>query len=218
MKSTAKLSLMIAVIATAGCSPSPSSPTSRTPGGSAFMGSVPPAATRCTLLATDRSKSTENIRSQLLTTTFNIGTSFDRANDTMILFRFGNSIEEVYSGLPEDDDSFALVLAQYVKESDPIGGTDYPHVLEKLAETADSSPESEIRIVIVGDGQNDFAGEPDFAKRYHEAAVRLAKNPKILWVRFWGVDVGTREEIRKVFKPLGRRLQILSLDQNPLAP
>jgi hypothetical protein len=203
---------LLAVLAFAGCTP----PQSQS--GVAFTGQTAPAAVRMTLLAVDRSKSTEDIRSQLLTTAFNIGTSFDRARDSFRLYRFGNSIEEVYSNLPEDDDSFALVLAEQVKQNDPVGGTDYPRVLEVLADAAANASETEIRIVIVGDGQNDFATDPEFGKRYRAAAERLARNPKIKWIRFWGVNVGTREEIRSVFKPLGRRLQILSLDQNPLAP
>ena len=183
-----------------------------------FAGAPAPTATRLTLLAVDRSKSTEKIRGQLLTTAFNIGSNFDKSRDTMRLYRFGNSIEEVYSQLPEDDDAFALVLAQNVKENDPVPGTDYPRMLETMADTADSATESEIRVVIVGDGENDYAGDPAYENRYRKAAERLAHNSKIKWVRFWGVDVGTREEIRKELKPLGRKLQIMSMDQNPLVP
>jgi hypothetical protein len=185
---------------------------------SASTGPAAAAATRLTLVGVDRSRSTENIRSQLLTTTFNIGTSFDPARDTMILYRFGSNCEEVYSGVPDDDDAFALILAKYVKQSDPVGGTNYPRVLELLAEAAANATEREIRILIVGDGVNDFSGDPKFARRYRYAARRLSQNPRIKLVRFWGVDVGAREEIRSVFKPLGPKLQVLSLDQNPLAP
>lgn len=187
-------------------------------GATAFSGSSAPPATQLTLLAVDRSKSTEAIRGQLLNTAFDIGTNFDPDHDAFRLYRFGNSIEEVYSQLPEDDDGFALVLAQQVKASDPVPGTDYPRVLQTLADAAAQASEKEVRIVIVGDGLNDYAADPKFEKRYRLAARRLARNPHIKWVRFWGVDVGTREEIRSVFKPLGSRLQIQSLDQNPLAP
>ena len=156
----------------------------------------------------------------MLTTAFNIGSNFDQSHDTLALYRFGNSIEEVYSGLPDDDDAFALVLAQHVKESDPVPGTDYPKMLEIMADAAETASQSEVRIVIVGDGENDYAGDPAYENRYRKAAERLAKVSKVKWVRFWGVDVGTREEIRKQLKPLASsgKLQILSLDQNPLVP
>lgn len=205
----------LAALALAGCATSP-------PGGgagpTAFSGKAIPTASRATLLAVDRSKSTEEIRSQLLTTTFDIGTNFDSTHDTMRLYRFGRNIEEVYAGLPEDDDAFASLLAKYMKDSDPALGTDYPRVFETLAAAAANAPQSEIRIVVVGDGLNDFANDPESEKCYREAVKRLAHNPHVKWVRFWGVGVGPREEIRSVFKSLGSRLQILSLDQNPLAP
>ncbi len=184
----------------------------------AFSGSPAPPATRLTLLAVDRSQSTEGIRTQLMNTTFDIGTNFDSARDAFRLYRFGNGIQEVYSQLPEDDDAFALVLADQIKVSDPIPGTNYALVAETLANVAANAPEKEIHIVIVGDGLNDYKGDARLEKRYRLAALRLAHNPHIKWVRFWGPNVGSREEIRSVFKPLGERLQIQSLDQNPLAP
>ena len=200
-----------------GCNSSPP-PSGGEDSGIAFSGSPTPDAKRLTLLAVDRSRSTEGIRRQLLSTTFDIGTSFDPARDTFRLYRFGNTIEEVYSQLPEDDDDFSLVLADKVKANDPVPGTNYPLVVETLAAAAADASQKEIRIVIVGDGLNDIADDPRFEHRYRLAAARLARNPRIKWVRFWGVAVGTREEIRSVFRPLGTRLQLQSLDQNPLAP
>jgi uncharacterized protein with von Willebrand factor type A (vWA) domain len=216
MKYTSVYTIPLAILTLSGCSAPP--PGAGTSTATAFSGSSAPVPTRLTLLAVDRSKSTENIRGQLLTTAFDIGTGFDRAHDSFRMYHFGNSIEEVYSQLPEDDDAFALLLVQEVKESDPVPGTDYPRVVEAMATTAEEATESEVRLVIVGDGLNDYATDPQFAQRYRSAAERLSRNPRLKWVRFWGVDVGTREEIRAVFKPLGRKLQILSLDQNPLAP
>ena len=207
--------LLVLTVALCGCN------SARPPeggGATAFGGPATPAATRLTLLAVDRSGSTESIRAQLLETSFEVGTNFDSTRDAFRLYRFGRSIQEVYSQLPEDDDNFASVLAGQVKASDPLPGTDYPRAAQTLADAAAEAPEKEIRIVIVGDGRNDYAADPQSEERYRIAALRLARNPHVKWVRFWGVTVGTREEIRAVFKPLGKRLQIQSLDQNPLAP
>lgn len=206
-----------------GCRSTPPTSSSTPPtggggGATSFSGPTAPTAARLTLLAVDYSQSTEHIRSQLLGGTFDIGTNFDSARDTLRLLRFGNDVQEMYSGLPEDDDAFALVLAKYAKGSDPVTGTDYPHLAEYLASTAASAPEKEVRIVVAGDGLNDFVNDPASEKRYRAAALRLSRNPRVVWVRFWGPAAGPREEIRSVFRPLGRRLQILSLDQNPLAP
>lgn len=209
--------LLASVAAISGCNSTPP-PAVGGAGATAFSGPSAPTATRLTLLAVDRSRSTESIRAQLMNTAFDIGTNFDSARDAFRLYRFGNGIQEVYSQLPEDDDAFALVLAQQMKVSDPILGTNYAQVAETLANVAENAPEKEIHIVIVGDGLNDYADDPRIEKRYRRAAQRLARNPHIKWLRFWGPGVGSREEIRSVFQPLGGRLQIQSLDQNPLAP
>lgn len=194
------------------------------PGGSedlsTMSGPKPPAPIRDTLIGFDRSKSTEKTRAQFLGTTFNIGTSFDPIKDTMRLFRFGSTTEEFYSGLPEDDDAFAQILVQHVKESDPVPGTDYPQMLTVMADSAEQSTAREIRIIVIGDGENDFKGDPAYDKRYRAAAARLAHNPKIKWVRFWGVSAGTFEDLRSVFAPLVRqgKFQILTTDKDPLVP
>ncbi len=211
------LVLAVCTATLSGCASTPSSSGGGV-GTTAFSGPAAPDTTRLTLLAVDRSGSTQHIRGQLMNTAFGIGTSFDASRDSFRLYRFGNSIQEVYSQLPEDDDAFALVLAQEVKISDPTRGTNYPKVAETLAEAAADATEKQIRIVIVGDGLDDYASDAQYKKRYRAAAQRLARNPHIVWVRFWGLDTGTREQIRSVFKPLGRRLQLQSLDQNPLAP
>lgn len=174
-------------------------------------------AKRLTLLAVDYSQSTQEIRDQLLQTTFDVATNFRTDRDAFQAFRFGHRIEEFYTQLPEDDDSFAIMLADNVRESDPVGGTDYPAMLERLANAAQASQANEVRIIIVGDGQNDAAGLSGHMNRYRQAAKQLASNPRVVFVRWWGVDTGTREEIRDVCAPLGPKLQIQSLDQNPLA-
>jgi len=176
-----------------------------------------------TLLATDYSQSTDQIRSRLMSKSFDIGTNFDPQVDSLRLFRFGHNVEEVWdsnqqSSADLDDDAFAMILAQNLKSSDPIGGTDYAMMLEAMAQAAESTPAPVIRVVVCGDGWNDFKGDPAHDARYRAAADRLAKNHRVKLLRMWGVSTGTREEIRSVLKPLGTRVQVMSLDQNPLAP
>ncbi|MBS1712988.1 MAG: hypothetical protein JST30_01490 [Armatimonadetes bacterium] len=176
-----------------------------------------------TLVSVDYSQSTEQIRSHLMSMSFDIGTNFDPQVDSLRLFRFGHNVEEVWdsnqqSSVDLDDDAFALILAQNLKKSDPIGGTDYATMLDAMADAAETTPEPLVRVVVCGDGWNDFKGDREHDTRYRAAAERLAKNPKVKLVRLWGVSTGTREEIRSVLKPLGARVQVMSLDQNPLAP
>jgi hypothetical protein len=87
-----------------------------------------------------------------------------------------------------------------------------------LARVAETSPHGRIYVLIVGDGANDRRGDLAADAHYRRAMARLAANPGVAFVRWWGVAAPWRKEVRAVRAPLGPRLQILTIDQNPLAP
>jgi hypothetical protein len=166
------------------------------------------------MLAVDYSGSTQDIRRQLLSASHELATDLDARKSSLFLFRFGHTVEEIYSGVPDDEDSFALILSRALNESDPMKGTQYPKMLQALADRAAVAREGRIRIIIAGDGMNDFTGDKRLAKLYRAAAKSLASNPNVVSVRFWGVQIGAREEIRAIFKGYDSKLQFRSIDQS----
>lgn len=167
-----------------------------------------------TMLAIDNSKSINKIKSRLLGSSYELGTNLKKDETDLVVFRFGHAVEEIYSGVPDDEDAFALLLSDAMKVSDPVGGTQYPLLLEHLAERAESASQSRIRIIIAGDALNDFQGDEHFMNIYRSAAKRLALNPKVELIRFWGAEKGTREELERMFKDNQTKLNIRTLGQD----
>jgi len=166
---------------------------------------------RLLILAIDRSGSTEAARAQILASINDFAGDLD-GDTRLILLRFGRSVEEVYDGIPDDEDSFALLLAKTLKQSDPQKGTDYPKLLQSLANYAKQAKESQIDCLVAGDGGNDFEDAPH-RRLYRDSAIQLASNPHVEAIKFWGVEVGAREELRLVFKGHDSKLKLSGIDE-----
>ena len=173
----------------------------------------PTAGRELTIIAIDYSGSTENIRTQLLAACHELALDLDSNRSDLVVYRFGHNVEEIYSGVPEDEDTFAQILGRAARGSDPVPRTQYPEMLREMARLAGSAPEKRIRIIIAGDAFNDYAGDSKFAKIYRQAAKELAANEKVEFVRYWGAATGAREELRSTFRGCDGKLQVRSLDQ-----
>lgn len=197
-----------------------------------------PSSKRLILVFCDRSQSTENapassdsprsgfqrnrnLRSLMIGQVLSLAKSLNQNNDYMMVYRFGNTTRELYSGYYESK-RFAEDVLEGLMPSDPIPGTNYAAVVEKASEVAKESSNKEIIVLIMGDGFFDDGQSIEMAKRYRKAAQGLLSNSRVTLVRFWGVtgdkDTGLdpRAEIRKAFEGAGDRLEILSDTQSAL--
>ena len=166
------------------------------------------------LLAIDYSGSTESVRKQLLAKSLELATELDASNTHFVLYRFASSVQEVYSGVPEDESTFANELKKAAGGSDPIEGTQYPKLLKELALRASTATDASIKIIIVGDGGNDFAGDPTYDAMISDAASSLQANPKVSYIRLVGVETGSREAWTKLFGGTNSKLQFRLFSQD----
>lgn len=174
---------------------------------------VAPADRTLTILAIDYSGSTEAIRKQLLVACHDLATNLDEGRCSFKFLRFGHRVEEVYSGVPADEEEFAAVLAGAAKTSDAVRGTSYSLLAQRLASIAAAAPERRVRIIVAGDGEDDYAGDPALAAAYRKAAASLKANPKVELVRFWGVRTGAREPIQATFVEPCPKLDLREMSQ-----
>lgn len=166
-----------------------------------------------TVVAVDTSKSTEWFRNQALSTAFQIGSKVGGDDDLLVL-RFASQCEEIETGPPTDDDGFSLRLKKELGPSDPKPKTNYPRMLARVADIVASSKDAEVDVYVLGDAGNDFE-DARWIQRYVEAAKRLESDPRVKEITFWGVEAGTREEVRSIFSDKSGKLRLLNSDQDP---
>lgn len=139
------------------------------------------------------------------------------------LLKFGSRVVEFYSGTIDSSEDFRRILRENVSPTDPVGGTDYGAVIERIAQAAEETRATSVCVLIVGDGISDTSS-PNAAKRYRTSAQRLVNNPKVREIRFWGVNadpdgdlrMDPRDDIRRMFAGSNQqKLRILNFDQSP---
>lgn len=166
---------------------------------------------RLLIIAVDNSGSTQDVRNHVLAATSELAGDLD-GETRLVLLRFGRHVQEVFDGAPTDEDAFALLLAKTLKQSDPEKGTDYANLVKALAVYATDAKEREIECLVAGDGGNDFEDEWH-RNLYRRSALALATNSRVDSIRFWGIEVGRREELKDVFKGHSSKLKLCGIDE-----
>ncbi|HVT13619.1 MAG TPA: hypothetical protein VHE55_15245 [Fimbriimonadaceae bacterium] len=221
LRTLRKAGLLVA-LAAIGCGPSSPTSGSSEPGLSqTSLAAVQPGNTgravaqpKCLLIiAVDVSKSTQYTRSQALSTVFDLAMGLDAKRYDLRIYRFSSKTEEVYTGVPDDEDQFSIDLANALRPSDPTQGTNYPLMVETIAKVVAESTDGNVKIDVISDGGNDFQDAASI-KRYRKAATQLDNDPKVSSITFWGVEPGTREQLRNLFADTGTKLHLLNSGQD----
>jgi hypothetical protein len=162
----------------------------------------------------DYSKSTDDIRRQ------EVGVMLAELEDaprdsTIIVFRMGYTTEEIYAGPLGDTgiDTLTSTVMREVSKSDPTPGTNFAEMAKALEAFGLSGRSDCYNLRILTDGANDFTDSKANVMEYGEAAAKVAENPHLSSLIFYGVKPGYREALRSIWGKAGSRLRILSQDQ-----
>ena len=134
---------------------------------------------------------------------------------SVVVYRMGSKTQEIFSGVvgPETEDQIIQAAMLDLRESDPKTGTDFADMADALAHFCDGHPGQQLRLRVLTDGGNDFAGDAHRLHDYRAAANCISANRNLDSLVFQGVDPGYREAIRKVFGKAGSKLEIRTQGQ-----
>lgn len=132
--------------------------------------------------------------------------------DHLTVFRFDSEAKEVYGPeVPKSLEAFALQLASALQSKPAQRGTT-PACFFQLAYEAAMASHEPCVILCLSDGGNDDmtkAGALDLTK----LSKSLALISRVKAVVFAGTVPGTREKIRRLMSPLGKKLKFVELDE-----
>lgn len=174
---------------------------------------------RLFVIVIDISLSTKFIRNKLIDSVDETGTSLSEADD-LVIISLGSSSSEVFSGMTPDPTTLKRILESL--KPDQKGGSDYTGAYGLAADAIDRTKATRAVVLIAGDGGRNGLNAHVFAvDQAHKAAARkIANNPKVSQVRFFGASSNpsdrVREDIRWAFEGLDdQTLRILRSDERP---
>lgn len=134
-----------------------------------------------------------------------IGSALQPRLDTLFVFRYDFDAAEIFGPEPPyDPEDFTSSLVHRFSGDAPQRGTRPAEFLAAAARLAENAT-SPVTIICLTDGGNDDL-TPAGQDAMLAVARDLAANPKVRLVLFAGCLPGTREKLRDLLKPLGRKL------------
>ena len=135
--------------------------------------------------------------------------------DRLKLVRVDREAREFFDGTaPDGNETLLQLLYDHTQSRAGRTGTlpaNFWSFAAQQAESPDLAPGAGVAVVYAGDADNDDLSAASQAQ-IREAAQRLAANPRVVSVEFYGFNPRNAATLREEFAPLGARFQLQPAD------